>query len=1163
QTSSSGVTVRIVAPTEVSCGDTFEVAIEITRIENLNTVEFNLGFDPLVFEVSGSPRPGDLTASATPMGNLLSPGNYRIVLNVPGLAGVNGAGSLAKIDIKSIGTSSAASKLELAGFMLTNTSALVIPVDAIIPAQVSVIAEVPTVNLVFASDRTGDYEVYLMDDNGEAVTQLTDAPGIDWQPALSPDGTQVAFVSDREGNSDIYLMGNEGGGLKKLTESSAEDIEPDFSPDGTQIVFSSNRDGDYEIYLLDVNDQEPPAQLTQNTAQDRSPSFFPDGTQIVFVSDQDGNNEIYAMDVNGNGVSRLTSTNYPVDNSQPCFSPDGIRIAFSSNRSGNYDIYLMDSNGKNPESITSHAANDMEPSFSPNGNIIAFTSDRGGNQEIYIINIDTGGEPENLTNHLARDIHPSFGLDSSPIAPTGLTIITTGFPEAKAGVFYYRRVLADGGIAPYTWSVYSGSLPQGLSLASDGVISGTPLEQGTFSFTLQVEDVASQRATKSLSLSVRQAHGWEMAVGMPTSHVLNSVTMVSATNGWAVGSTILHWDGVSWSEVSSPTSNYLLSVTMTGPTDGWAVGGDYNIGTILHWDGASWSKVSSPTSNRLYSVTMTGPTDGWAVGDRGIILHWDGASWSEVSSPTSYSLHSVTMTGPTDGWAVGDRGIILHWDGASWSEVSSPTSYSLNSVTMTGPTDGWAVGYMGTILHWDGNSWSEVSSPTSNWLSSVTMTGPTDGWAVSGTILHWDGASWSEISSPTSNWLESVDMLSPTDGWAVGNGGTILRFVGDQQADTTPPTAFDLLSPADNSRTDNPRPTFTWQASSDLESGITWYELWIDGAKAKEVAGTLAIPEQALSVGEHTWYVVARNDAGLTTQSNSFTLTVDQINISNGIVAYYPFNGNANDESGNGNHGIVYGSTLTKDRFGNSNSAYSFDGINNYIEVPTSSWFKFNGNITVSLWMKVVQLPSDSCCEYYILSKMYSKYPNIFGFNMALSTYNNYNCLFFRATESTNWGDWHIGNSIPFSQIPTNQYVHIAFTYDSSRTKSFLNGQLYNTNIDPGGKIGYTDESLLIGYENWSSDSSRYFNGVIDEVRIYNRALSEPEIQELYNERRPQELVITNLLPEDSARLGSNDVTFTWQTNQSTSSTVFLKKEAEASYSSYTGDDGLFHTVTV
>ena len=70
-----------------------------------------------------------------------------------------------------------------------------------------------------------------------------------------------------------------------------------------------------------------------------------------------------------------------------------------------------------------------------------------------------------------------------------------------------------------------------------------------------------------------------------------------------------------------------------------------------------------------------------------------------------------------------------------------------------------------------------------------------------------------------------------------------------------------------------------------------------------------------------------------------------------GLVAWYPFNGNANDSSGNGNNGTVSGATLTTDRFGNPGKAYSFNGTNAYISVPNSSSLSIVGDITISAWI--------------------------------------------------------------------------------------------------------------------------------------------------------------------------------------------------------------------
>ena len=71
--------------------------------------------------------------------------------------------------------------------------------------------------------------------------------------------------------------------------------------------------------------------------------------------------------------------------------------------------------------------------------------------------------------------------------------------------------------------------------------------------------------------------------------------------------------------------------------------------------------------------------------------------------------------------------------------------------------------------------------------------------------------------------------------------------------------------------------------------------------------------------------------------------------LSNGLIAHYPFNGNANDISGNNYHGTVVGTTPTTNRFGIVNSAYSFDGVNNYIQV-LRNWSIINSNFSISIW---------------------------------------------------------------------------------------------------------------------------------------------------------------------------------------------------------------------
>lgn len=298
-----------------------------------------------------------------------------------------------------------------------------------------------------------------------------------------------------------------------------------------------------------------------------------------------------------------------------------------------------------------------------------------------------------------------------------------------------------------------------------------------------------------------------------------SVAARSRTDAWAVGTfqqdgttdfhtLAQHWNGSSWSVVSTPDGgilNNLNGVAMVASDDVWAVGVFYNLDVqayqtlVEHWDGVAWSIVPSPNRGTRYddlqSVFAVSANDIWAVGVtqtnppsiRNLTLteHWDGTSWSIVQSPnrpqeTSAWLLSVTGAASNDVWAVGfdhTGALAEHWNGSAWSIVSTPNPSGalgdLQAVTALSATDIWAVGnsrvpgdQSRTLTeHWNGSSWSIVSSPSNgalnNFLAAVTALSPTDVWAV-GTFakqlsigfvnqtltLHWDGAAWSIVESP-------------------------------------------------------------------------------------------------------------------------------------------------------------------------------------------------------------------------------------------------------------------------------------------------------------------------------------------------------------------------------------------------------------------------------
>ncbi len=212
---------------------------------------------------------------------------------------------------------------------------------------------------------------------------------------------------------------------------------------------------------------------------------------------------------------------------------------------------------------------------------------------------------------------------------------------------------------------------------------------------------------------------------------------------------------------------------------------------------------------------------------------------------------------------------------------------------------------------------------------------------------------------------------------------------------------------------------------------------------------------------------------------------ISHANLSDGLIAYYPFDGDANDKSGNGNHGIVYGSTLVEDVYGNPNGAYYFDGMSNYIEVPRKESLKITTSLSIGSWVYIESYAggwSPIICKGNT-SSMKSPYA-------LLGLSNNPALLLNRENL--------VGSSI----IPQNQWVHIAATWDGATVRFYINGIEDPVTQEFSNPLGVTDESLIIGSD--PPGQNEWFHGKLDEIRIYNRALSESEIQLLADKLQAQ-----------------------------------------------------------
>jgi dipeptidyl aminopeptidase/acylaminoacyl peptidase len=219
-----------------------------------------------------------------------------------------------------------------------------------------------------------EFDVFAVNPDGSALTNLTNSGFDDGGPAFSPDGSRIAFASDRDGDSEIYVMDADGTGVARVTDNAARDFDPAFSADGSQIAFVSDRDGNDEIFAV-ATDGSGATRLTTSPAAEADPAFSADGAQLAFSSDRDGDRDVYVAAADGTGPVRLTTD--PAPDYQPNFSPDGSRIAFTSQRGdGVAHVYVMAADGTAPIQLTSSdTSSDHDPSFSPDGTEVAFASD--------------------------------------------------------------------------------------------------------------------------------------------------------------------------------------------------------------------------------------------------------------------------------------------------------------------------------------------------------------------------------------------------------------------------------------------------------------------------------------------------------------------------------------------------------------------------------------------------------------------------------------------------------------------------------------------------------------------------------------------------------------------------------------------------------------------
>jgi Tol biopolymer transport system component len=240
--------------------------------------------------------------------------------------------------------------------------------------------------LVFASERDGNGEIYIMNRDGSDQRRLTQHPADDDLPAVSPDGQWIAFQSQRDGDWEIYVMNLDGSGLRRVTNDPGTDRLANWSPDSQWLIFSSDRDGAYELYAIRPEGTEL-QRLTDDDWYDGHASWSKNGLIVLNSGHDDPTTwEIVVMAADGGQRRQLTDND--VNDWSPNWSPDGQAIVFISRRDGDPAIFLMNADGENPRRLYDSPGYEWGAFFAPDGHSIAFTSDQTGEHEIYVMSID-------------------------------------------------------------------------------------------------------------------------------------------------------------------------------------------------------------------------------------------------------------------------------------------------------------------------------------------------------------------------------------------------------------------------------------------------------------------------------------------------------------------------------------------------------------------------------------------------------------------------------------------------------------------------------------------------------------------------------------------------------------------------------------------------------
>jgi len=310
--------------------------------------------------------------------------------------------------------------------------------------------------------------------------------------------------------------------------------------------------------------------------------------------------------------------------------------------------------------------------------------------------------------------------------------------------------------------------------------------------------------------------------------------------------------------------------------------------------------------------------------------------------------------------------------------------------------------------------------------------------------------------------------------------GISLQSTNNSSTAATNAYSIEEVTPISPTTDSTPEYTF-----SSTKTGNISYGGSCSSPTEKAIEGNNSITLNSLNSGNYSDCTIKITDSA-GNESNTLTITRFTI-LPNGLIAYYSFDGNANDKIGSFN-GNVQGATLTKGRDNRINSAYAFESTSeNYIEFGTGM-LSGSGDFSILIWINTTQSPNNTVGR--ILQQRSS---GSSGYNgQYMLEVNSQGKIKFNTY--SNGYKWNVTSSIALND---GNWHHLTFLQTDNGGKMYLNGNLHKTDNSSGRVTLLTTNKTYVGGD--LRDNNRWYSGKIDDIKIYNRALTESEIQTIYN----------------------------------------------------------------